>query len=92
MAMSNIKYDEDKIKEAEDKLKVLQELMEDLKDIEDLISQKTHYLEKLNDDLFDMVDDKEELFERIENTIKLIAVMLTAQEMDVDIKKMISSK
>ncbi len=90
MATNNIKYDINKIEEAKDHLEDLKGLMEDLKDIEDLVNQKTHYLDKLNDDLFDMIDDKEELFSKIENIIKLVAVMQTAEEMDIDIKNMIS--
>lgn len=90
MATNNIKYDINKIEEAKEHLEDLKGLMEGLKDIEDLVNQKTHYLDKLNDDLFDVIDDKEELFSKIENIIKLVVVMQTAEEMDIDIKNMIS--
>lgn len=71
MAATNIKYDVDKIQEAYDYLKDLKGLMEDLEDIEDLINQKTHYLDKLNKDILnkDYDDAIMEIVEAVEDDL-----------------------
>lgn len=89
MKATKVEMDFVQLEQAEAKVSKIQQLVEDLKDLEDLINQNTHYLDKLNDDLFDMKDGKEELFAKIENIIELLAVLKTAEEMDIDIKKMI---
>ncbi len=87
-----LKYNIDEIQESLNLLKKVNEKMEGLKEIEDLNNQNSHYFNNLNEDLSDMIEDKEELIERIEQTQGILESILTTGELDVDIMKMIMKK